>query len=98
VVRDLVAEGAIVSVYDPKGLEKFTRTDLGAKTVPFSDPLKAVRGADALVLATEWSEFRDADFTLVKELMRTPIIFDGRNHLDRDMLVEMGFDYCGFGR
>ena len=98
VVRDLVAEGAIVSVYDPKGLENFTRTDLGAKTVPFSDPLKAVRGADALVLATEWPEFREADFALAKELMHSPIIFDGRNHLDREMLVEMGFDYFGFGR
>jgi UDPglucose 6-dehydrogenase len=98
VVRDLVAEGAIVSVYDPKGLENFTRTDLGAKTVSFTDPLKAVRDADALVLATEWPEFRDADFTLIKELMHSPIIFDGRNHLDRDMLVEMGFDYFGVGR
>jgi UDPglucose 6-dehydrogenase len=96
-VRDLVAEGANVSVYDPKGLENFTRTDLGAKTVPFTDPLEAVRNAEALVLATEWSEFRDADFTLVKELMHSPIIFDGRNHLDREMLVGMGFDYFGIG-
>src|SRR5271157_2818113 len=98
VVRDLVAEGAIVSVYDPKGLENFTRTELGAKTLPFTDPLKAVRDADALVLATEWPEFREADFALAKELMHSPIIFDGRNHLDREMLVEMGFDYFGFGR
>jgi len=98
VVRDLVAEGAIVSVCDPKGLENFARTDLGPKTVSFSDPLKAVRNADALVLATEWPEFRDADFALVKELMHSPIIFDGRNHLDREMLIEMGFDYCGIGR
>jgi UDPglucose 6-dehydrogenase len=93
-----VAEGAIVSVYDPKGLENFTRTDLGAKTVLFTDPLKAVRDAEALVLATEWPEFRDTDFALVKEFMHSPIIFDGRNHLDRDMLVEMGFDYFGIGR
>jgi UDPglucose 6-dehydrogenase len=98
VVRDLVAEGAFVSVCDPKGLANFTRTDLGPKTVSFTDPLKAIRNADALVLATEWPEFRDADFTLVKELMHSPIIFDGRNHLDREMLVEMGFDYCGIGR
>ncbi|MBV8226825.1 MAG: UDP-glucose/GDP-mannose dehydrogenase family protein [Verrucomicrobia bacterium] len=98
VVRDLVAESAIVSVCDPKGLENFARTDLGPKTLSFTDPLKAVRNADALVLATEWPEFRDADFALVKELMRSPIIFDGRNHLDREMLVEMGFDYCGIGR
>jgi UDPglucose 6-dehydrogenase len=97
-VRDLVAEGAIVSVYDPKGIENFTRTDLGPKTLTFADPLKAVREADALVLATEWSEFRQADFSVVKELMRSPIIFDGRNHLDREMLVELGFDYFGIGR
>jgi UDPglucose 6-dehydrogenase len=98
VVRDLVAEGAIVSVCDPKGLENFARTDLAPKTVSFTDPFKAVRNADALVLATEWPEFRDADFALVKELMHSPIIFDGRNHLDRQMLIEMGFDYCGIGR
>jgi len=98
VVRDLVAEGAIVSVCDPKGLENFARTDLGPKTLSFTDPLKAVRNADALVLATEWPEFREADFALVKELMHSPIIFDGRNHLDREMLVEIGFDYCGIGR
>jgi UDPglucose 6-dehydrogenase len=98
IVRDLVAEGAIVSVCDPKGLENFARTDLGVKTVSFTDPLKAVRNADALVLATEWAEYRDADFALVKELMHSPIIFDGRNHLDREMLVGMGFDYCGIGR
>jgi UDP-glucose 6-dehydrogenase len=59
--------------------------------------VEAVRNAEALVLATEWSEFRDADFTLVKELMHSPIIFDGRNHLDREMLVGMGFDYFGIG-
>jgi len=98
VVRDLVAEGAIVSVCDPKGLENFARTDLAPKTVSFTDPFKAVRNADALVLATEWPQFRDADFALVKELMHSPIIFDGRNHLDRQMLIEMGFDYCGIGR
>jgi UDPglucose 6-dehydrogenase len=81
-----------------RGFENFTRTDLGAKTVHFTDPLKAVRDAEALVLATEWPEFRDVDFEVVKEAMHSPIIFDGRNQLDREMLVEMGFDYFGTGR
>jgi UDPglucose 6-dehydrogenase len=89
-VRDLVAEDANVSVDDSTGLENFTRTDLGSKTVPFTEPLEAVRNAEALVLATLWPEFRDADFGLAKELMHSPIIFDGRNQLEREMLVEMG--------
>ena len=81
-VADMLREGAHVSAYDPKGLEK-TR-DLkaidGANFV--SSALEAVEGAEALIIATEWKEFANVDLAVVKEKMTTPIVFDGRNLFD----------------
>ena len=58
----------------------------------------AVEGADALVVATEWNEFREPDFERIKALMRQPAIFDGRNVYNPAILREMGFHYEGIGR
>jgi UDPglucose 6-dehydrogenase len=57
-----------------------------------------LEGADALVLATEWREFRSPDFELVKASLRTPVIFDGRNVYDPRLLRNIGFEYYGIGR
>ena len=58
----------------------------------------AVKGADALALVTEWKPFRNPDFSVMKKLMRTPIIFDGRNQYDPRQVRAAGFEYFGIGR
>ena len=62
------------------------------------DNYEALRGTDALAVVTEWNEFRTPDFTRMKKLMRTPVIFDGRNIYNRDELRKLGFTYYGMGR
>ncbi len=59
---------------------------------------EATAGADALVVVTEWNEFREPDFARIKGLMRTPAVFDGRNIYDPRVLRELGFHYEGIGR
>jgi UDPglucose 6-dehydrogenase len=98
-VNRLVAEGAIVTAYDPKGMDKAVEYKLippSVKLVP--SPLEAVDGAEALLLATEWKEFARQDFAAVKARMHTPLVFDGRNHFNPKTMREMGFVYYGVGR
>ena len=98
-VRKLVEEGAIVTAYDPKGMEKAREFNLISDKVKLvSSPVDAVDGAEALVLATEWKEFARQDFAEVKRRMHTPLVFDGRNLFKPDTMREMGFVYCGVGR
>jgi UDPglucose 6-dehydrogenase len=58
----------------------------------------AVRGADAMILVTEWKPFRHPDFAMMKHIMKHPVIFDGRNQYTADMLRTDGFEYFGIGR
>ncbi|KAB2648430.1 MAG: UDP-glucose/GDP-mannose dehydrogenase family protein [Verrucomicrobia bacterium] len=99
-VNRLVAEGAHVTAYDPKGAEKAVEWKLidPAKVKLVSTPLEAVKGAEALLLATEWKEFLNQDFAEVKALMHTPLIFDGRNLFNPETMRELGFDYYAVGR
>ena len=98
-VNRLVAEGALVTAYDPKGMEKAVEYKLIPSSVKLaSSPLEAVEGAEALLLATEWKEFARQDFAAVKAGMHTPLIFDGRNHFNPKTMREMGFVYYGVGR
>lgn len=98
VVRDLVAEGATVTVYDPKGAEKAREFKLveGAKFA--STPLEAAQDAEALIVATEWKEFAAVDLEELKKVMHTPLIFDGRNLLDPVTVRSFGFSYTSIGR
>ncbi|MDX2080996.1 MAG: UDP-glucose/GDP-mannose dehydrogenase family protein [Terrimicrobiaceae bacterium] len=98
VVKDLLSEGAEVSVYDPKGMEKAREFKLveGAR---FADsPLDAAKDAEALIIATEWKMFAGVDFEELKKIMHTPLIFDGRNLFDPDTVREFGFTYTSIGR
>lgn len=97
-VKDLIAEGAIVSVYDPKGMEKATEYKLieGAKMT--SSPLEAAEDAEALIIATEWKDFASVDLSELKAKMHTPLIFDGRNLLDPVTVRSFGFSYSSIGR
>ncbi len=93
----LQGEGAHVRVYDPVAAER-AGAMLGGATIAGS-ALDAVDGADAVVLVTEWPEFRELDWEgHVRSRMRTPLVVDGRNFLDRESLVAAGFSYEGIGR
>jgi UDPglucose 6-dehydrogenase len=93
----LAGEGASVRAYDPVAGEKARGMLAGASIA--ESALEAVDGADAVVLVTEWPEFRELDWTgEVKRRMRVPLVVDGRNFLDREQLVEAGFTYEGIGR
>lgn len=97
-ISDMMKEGAQVSVYDPKGMERARATGCieGAR---FCDTaLEAVDNAEALVIATEWSEFANVDLALVKQRMSTPIVFDGRNLFDPITMAKFGFRYHSIGR
>ena len=92
----LAGEGANVRVYDPVAASKADGLLAGAQVA--DSALEAVDGADAVVLVTEWPEFAELDWDEVKGRMRTPIVIDGRNFLDRDGLRAAGFTYEGIGR
>jgi UDPglucose 6-dehydrogenase len=98
IINVLVKEGAIVTAYDPKGMEKALEYKLieGAKTV--SAAIDAVVDAEALIIATEWKEFAAVDLAEVKKRMHTPLIFDGRNLLDPERARSLGFTYTSVGR
>ncbi|HEY0792357.1 MAG TPA: UDP-glucose/GDP-mannose dehydrogenase family protein [Chthoniobacterales bacterium] len=97
-VNDLLREGADVVAYDPKGMEKVREWKLAPGAVLVESALDAVRGAEALVLATEWQEFETIDLDQVRKLMHTPIVFDGRNQFDPVTMKELGFRYYAIGR
>jgi UDPglucose 6-dehydrogenase len=97
-VADMLKEGAHVTVYDPKGMEKAREvTEIAAATFANS-ALEAVEGAEALIVATEWAEFGNVDLGTVKEKMATPMIFDGRNLFDPQTMATLGFHYLSIGR
>jgi UDPglucose 6-dehydrogenase len=97
-VADILREGAHVSLYDPKGMERACHLDeiKGARFC--QSALEAVEGAEALIIATEWAQFANVDLTVVKEKMATPIIFDGRNLFDPATMAKIGFHYHSIGR
>ena len=97
-VDAMLREGAHVSVYDPKGMDKARELKAVADAKFENSPLEAVNGAEALVIATEWPEFANADFAEVKNRMTTPIVFDGRNLLNPETMGELGFHYHSIGR
>jgi UDPglucose 6-dehydrogenase len=97
-VDAMLREGAHVTVYDPKGMEKARELKAVADAKFAATALDAVNGAEALVIATEWNEFANVDFAAVKERMTTPIVFDGRNLLKPETMGELGFHYHSVGR
>ena len=97
-VERLVAEGARVTVYDPKGMDKARALPVAASIEFATSPLEAARGAEALAIATEWADFAAVDLAALREVMHTPLIFDGRNLLDPVAARDFGFQYRGVGR
>ena len=97
-VRDLLAGNAVVSVYDPKGMEKAKEFQLVEGARFAESALDAAKDAEALVIATEWKEFAAVDLSELKAVMHTPLIFDGRNLLDPQTARSLGFEYSSVGR
>ena len=97
-VDTMLREGAHVTVYDPKGMEKARELKQVADAKFAASALDAVDGAEALVIATEWKEFANVDLAEVKKRMTTPIVFDGRNLLKPETMTEFGFHYHSIGR
>ena len=96
-IEKLLAANMNVCAFDPEALEN-ARKVLGARISYAPSAYDALNGADALVLATEWNEFRSPDWDRVKGLMRSPVVFDGRNIYRPEQLRELGFTYYGIGR
>ncbi len=89
-------EGAIIQAYDPQAMHNASQVLSRVKLC--KDPYEVARGADALLLATEWNEFKQIDFERILKLMNQPVIMDGRNLWDPDHLRSLGFTYFGIGR
>ncbi len=97
IIRELLGDGAEVRAFDPEAVET-TREVLGDAVHYAEDMYEALEGADALVICTEWYEFRRPDFEKMKSLLDRPVIFDGRNVYDPYRMAELGFDYFSIGR
>ncbi len=98
VVRRMDAEGAIVRASDPVAIERARAALKGTAVKLMADPYDVARGADALLLLTEWREYRDLDWKRIHAQMARPLVLDGRNMLSRDKMRAIGFEYHSFGR
>jgi len=98
VIERLRAEGATIRAYDPKAMEK-AKEMLGTDRITYvENPYAAVDGADALVIVTEWDEFKNVRLKKIHTLMRHPLVLDGRNLFDPHMMEQQGFLYHSIGR
>jgi UDPglucose 6-dehydrogenase len=97
VIEALLGKGAKVSAHDPVAAAVAKRS-FQDRIVYSASPYDALEGADALFLVTEWNDFRNADFERMKSVMKSPVVFDGRNVLDPKRMRELGFTYYGVGR
>src|SRR5215212_2427421 len=96
-IQGLLAGGASVHAYDPEAM-KVARSLFGSKISYADNSYTALTGADALVIVTEWNEFREPDFARMRKLLRNPIIFDGRNLYNPEQIRAHGFTYISIGR
>jgi UDPglucose 6-dehydrogenase len=96
-IEALLAEGAKVRVHDPEAMTN-VRAIYGDRVVYCDRPYGALEGADGLAIVTEWQEFRNPDFDLMRKLLRQPVIFDGRNLYDLKTVSTAGFTYYSIGR
>ncbi|HMI78326.1 MAG TPA: nucleotide sugar dehydrogenase, partial [Ferruginibacter sp.] len=97
IIRELLAAGAVVTAYDPEAMDN-VKSLLADKIVFAERQYDALVDADALIIATEWSEFRTPDFTHMAALLKNKVIFDGRNLFDLVKMEELGYHYESVGR
>jgi UDPglucose 6-dehydrogenase len=97
VIDELLKAGATVSVFDPEAMENVKR--IYGDTITFATGMyEALQDADALLIATEWNEFRNPDFDKMKSLLKSRVVFDGRNLYELNDMIEQGFYYNSIGR
>ena len=97
IIKDLHEAGAHIKVYDPEAM-KNVKNQIGNIVDYSENQYDALEGADALIIATEWSEFRTPDFNKMASLLKNKVIFDGRNLFDLSQMEECGFHYESVGR
>ena len=97
VINLLLNAGAEVAAFDPSASTR-AKSVLNGQIQYASDKYQCLQGADALVLATEWEQFKDPDWAFIRDAMRTPVVFDGRNIYNPASLAAEGFSYFGIGR
>jgi len=98
-LADLFAAGATVTAYDPVAMHEAQRVFAGEARLAYAEsPLAALDGADALIIVTEWKEFRSPDFEVVKAKLKEPVIFDGRNLYEPKTPRSFGIEYFAIGR
>lgn len=101
IITELVKLGAKIKTYDPEAYEtvKLYLKDIPKESITYTkDMWEAIKEADALILVTEWKQFRQPDFNKIKELLKEPVIFDGKNIYDIELLREKGFEHHCIGR
>ncbi len=99
VIKDLLAAGATVTAYDPVAMHEARRCFPDESRLAYADnQTGALANADALIIVTEWKEFRSPDFAMMKATLKEPVIFDGRNMYDPAMVRGLGFEYLAIGR
>jgi UDPglucose 6-dehydrogenase len=96
-INGLLERGATVRAYDPEAIRTARRV-FGNRIVLTEKNYDALKGADALAIVTEWNEFRKPDFDRMRKLMRSPVVFDGRNIYSPDQMKGLGFTYFSIGR
>jgi UDPglucose 6-dehydrogenase len=96
IIHLLRAEGARLHVYDPHAMDKARQILAGVTFC--DDAYGAAAGAEALLLVTDWNEFKQLDMKRIKDAMANPLLLDGRNIYDSEQLNKLGFDYIGVGR
>ena len=96
-IKMLLAEGVNVQAYDPEAT-KVAKGIFGNKVTFATKNYDALKGADGLAIVTEWSEFRRPDFEKMRKLMRSPVVFDGRNLFEPEQMKQSGFTYYSIGR
>ena len=99
VINGLMARGATITVYDPVAMDEARKIFANEPGVRFaSSTVNALDGADALIIVTEWKEFRSPDFADMKKRMKSPVVFDGRNLYDPALMRDSGIEYFSVGR
>ena len=99
VIKDLLSAGATVTAYDPVAMPEAQHCLAGMAGLSYAaNQGAALQNADALVIVTEWKEFRSPDFPSLKAALKSPVIFDGRNLYDPKLVRGMGFEYLAIGR
>ena len=98
IIDHLLDGGAKVRAFDPEAMENTRELKFGDRITYANKAYDALEGADALLLVTEWNEFRMPDWPRIKSMLSTPVVFDGRNIYDMDEMKEHGFDYFSIGR